>query len=79
VGATGKIWRDLPKLQPFYRADHLQEGTQNAIWRFKRPKFGSVNERLDASHGHERAHIDSFVAVGELLIAYLQSPPVDLS
>ena len=32
---------------------------------------------LDASHGHERAHIDSFVAVGELLVAYLQSSPID--
>lgn len=32
---------------------------------------------LDASHGHERAHIDSFVAVGELLVAYMQSPLLD--
>lgn len=32
---------------------------------------------LDASHGHERAHMDSFVAVGDLLVAYLQSPPLD--
>lgn len=32
---------------------------------------------LDASHGHERAHIDSFVAVADLLVAYLQSPPLD--
>lgn len=32
---------------------------------------------LDASHGHERAHVDSFVAVAELLCAYLQGPMVD--
>ncbi|WP_404420448.1 osmoprotectant NAGGN system M42 family peptidase [Thalassospira australica] len=32
---------------------------------------------LDASHGHERAHVDSFVAVADLLLAYLQSPPID--
>ena len=31
---------------------------------------------LDASHGHERAHMDSFVAVARLLLAYVQSPPV---
>jgi peptidase M42 family hydrolase len=31
---------------------------------------------LDASHGHERAHMDSFCAVASLLLAYLQSPPL---
>lgn len=31
---------------------------------------------LDASHGHERVHIDSLDALSRLLIAYLTSPPL---
>ncbi|NMG29901.1 osmoprotectant NAGGN system M42 family peptidase [Aromatoleum evansii] len=31
---------------------------------------------LDASHGHERVHIDSLDALARLLIAYLTSPPL---
>jgi peptidase M42 family hydrolase len=30
---------------------------------------------LDASHGHERVHLDSLRRVAELLAAYVQSPP----
>lgn len=31
---------------------------------------------LDASHGYERTHRDSLIAVARLLAAYMQSPPV---
>ncbi|MBX3606087.1 MAG: osmoprotectant NAGGN system M42 family peptidase [Piscinibacter sp.] len=31
---------------------------------------------LDASHGHERVHIDSLVALAHLLVAYVSSPPL---
>lgn len=31
---------------------------------------------LDASHGHERVHLDSLDALARLLIAYLASPPL---
>lgn len=30
---------------------------------------------LDASHGHERVHIDSLLALARLLACYMQSPP----
>uniref|UniRef100_UPI0035B00D20 osmoprotectant NAGGN system M42 family peptidase n=1 Tax=Hylemonella sp. TaxID=2066020 RepID=UPI0035B00D20 len=33
---------------------------------------------LDASHGHERVHIDSLDALARLLIAYMTSPPLFL-
>jgi peptidase M42 family hydrolase len=31
---------------------------------------------LDASHGYERTHVDSLVALAQLLLAYLQSEPL---
>ena len=31
---------------------------------------------LDASHGYERTHVDSLVALAQLLLAYLQSQPL---
>jgi len=31
---------------------------------------------LDASHGHERVHVDSLMALAELLLAHVQSPPL---
>jgi len=31
---------------------------------------------LDASHGHERVHLDSLKALSELMIAYIISPPL---
>lgn len=31
---------------------------------------------LDASHGYERVHADSLLAVAQLLVLYMQSPPV---
>jgi len=31
---------------------------------------------LDASHGYERTHVDSLLALGELLLAYIQSKPL---
>jgi putative aminopeptidase FrvX len=33
---------------------------------------------LDASHGHERVHIDSLDALSRLLISYMTSPPLFL-
>ena len=31
---------------------------------------------VDASHGYERSHLDSLRAVGDMMLAYLQSPPL---
>lgn len=31
---------------------------------------------LDASHGYERTHVDSLMALADLLFAYVQSPPL---
>ena len=53
----------------YYRSDVASALEAGAETRAALLGFG-----VDATHGHERTHLDSLVAVGELLALYLQTP-----
>lgn len=56
---------------PFYRSDDAAAPEADNDIRTALVCFG-----LDASHGHERVHLDSLDALARLLISYMTSPPL---
>lgn len=64
---------NIPYVRDVFR--HYRSDAASALSAGNDIRTGLICFGLDASHGHERTHIDSLDAVTRLLCAYLQSVP----
>ncbi|ACF45172.1 MAG: osmoprotectant NAGGN system M42 family peptidase [Prosthecochloris sp.] len=63
----------IPYVRDVFR--HYRSDAASALSAGNDIRTGLICFGLDASHGHERTHIDSLIAISRLLCAYLQSTP----